>query len=217
MSVTKHSSSFYLTLFSILLAAASAAAGQTIPFDGHDVQVVMVDRGNWAIDSMWMAAHRQAAIHEEREFRAPKGQKVLEIRLSFKRNADLPAPSVLEFEKSRNLFNPKSIARMPRSKFRVEDGSGKVLEWGGLGLNTSVNSASPLAAAMEADRLRGRTGPAANLDIRDVVSQIVSFNKDFSSGWTQLLFVVPPDFDTETVKVFLDGQQVPRKPAKQKK
>ena len=200
----------------LFLAIVPAVTAQTIPFDGYDVQVRSVDRTNWVYDAMWNAAHRQAALHENREVRAPQGQRVLEIRITFDRKTPPDAPQQFAFEKSGNIFTPKSIGRLPRSKFRVEGADGKVLEWGGLSVEGSIVSAGPLAAQLEKDRREGRPSRAEELDIREVVSQVVAFNKNFTDGWTQLLFAVPPDFDTSSVKVFLDGQEVPRKPAKKK-
>lgn len=198
-----------------LLVPALLPAQDRPSVDGYDLQVREVIVTRSVIDAAWVAANRQAALHQTRTIDAPKGKKLLAVVVSFKKsNAANIGPARIAVEKSRNLFNPKSIGHLAIAAFDVAPSpEASPLARTPLTRDTStVAAASPLAGTVTAialDRKAGRTTDSAEPE-----DLVIRFNKDFSSGLATLLYVVPPDFDSSAVTVRFDSQIVPRRPRK---
>ena len=205
--------SYSLLLFTLPILTAPMFA-QTIPYDGYDVQIRVVQVEESTPDRLWAAANRQAALHHKREIRAPKGQKLLIVNIGFERNASLPEPTQMTFEKSSNIFNPRSVAQMPFSAFSIEATGGETLAWAPLASYREFNESSPLAGGVIEIAMRRGSG---RRDVDEApMFQTIAFDKNFAKGWTNLIYAVPPGFDPATITVRLNGQAIPRRPAKQK-
>lgn len=199
----------------VLLVPAALPAQDLPSVDGYDLEVRQVIVSRSVIDAAWVAANRQAALHQTRTIDAPKGKKLLAVVVSFEESSAVASgPTRIALEKSRNLFNPKSIGHLPIASFEVASSpdSAPLARTPLIHDTSTVAAASPLAgtvAAVALDRKSGR-----NTDSAEPEDLVIRFNKDFSSGLATLLYVVPPDFDSSAVTVRFDSKLIPRRPRK---